>query len=282
MGGRRGGRWQIGKGGGAIGPSPPARIGLLHTFRELRCGPPPIPFPVRLSSWSLALWLLAAATPLQLSADPPHEDLPSIGYFEGEVRSLRDRLGSVPTVEGAVAFIGSSSIRLWKTLERDFPGRTVVNCGFGGSSIRDWIYYGPQLFERMKPSAIVMYCGENDLARGEDPDTVFVDLQRFYHMLRTAFPGVPLAYVAVKPSPARAHLQGRMIRFNALAANFLGTRKNGKFVDLYSALLGPGGEAEPAYFQQDRLHLSAAGYAVFQKAVDRFLRENIPLPDTGS
>src|SRR5208337_3077981 len=34
-----------------------------------------------------------------------------------------------------VAFYGSSSIRLWETLQEDFPGIGVVNLGFGGSSL---------------------------------------------------------------------------------------------------------------------------------------------------
>ncbi len=104
-------------------------------------------------------------------------------------------------MRGSIVFLGSSSIRLWNTLATDFPGRAVVNCGFGGSTLRDWIYYGPELITLFEPDAIVMYCGENDLARGEKPEVVFADFQRFYQMLRAAFPAVTLAYISVKLSP---------------------------------------------------------------------------------
>ena len=38
---------------------------------------------------------------------------------------------------GGLLFVGSSSIRLWKTLAQDFPEHPVINRGFGGSQIID-------------------------------------------------------------------------------------------------------------------------------------------------
>jgi hypothetical protein len=36
-----------------------------------------------------------------------------------------------------VLFVGSSSIRFWKSLPKDFPKYHVINRGFGGSQIED-------------------------------------------------------------------------------------------------------------------------------------------------
>ena len=38
-----------------------------------------------------------------------------------------------PPPRAAILFIGSSTIRLWKTLAQDFPDHKVINRGFGGS-----------------------------------------------------------------------------------------------------------------------------------------------------
>jgi lysophospholipase L1-like esterase len=203
---------------------------------------------------------------------------PASTPFRTEVEILKARLDAGLHARGSVVFLGSSSIRLWSTLEADFPGRAVVNCGFGGSTLRDWIYYGPELITHFEPSAIVMYCGENDLARGEDPEVVFADFRRFYNMLRAAFPEVTLAYISVKLSPLRLYARERIERFNALVADFIRTRKSARFLDIYPALLTNGGEADPSYFQPDGLHLNTAGYAVLRREVDAFLRERFPVP----
>src|SRR5688500_17320352 len=49
-----------------------------------------------------------------------------IQAFEREDAVVRRRPGSV-------VFVGSSSIRLWQSLDTDFPGVAIINRGFGGS-----------------------------------------------------------------------------------------------------------------------------------------------------
>src|SRR4051812_38928170 len=41
--------------------------------------------------------------------------------FEGEIRAYEAADKKSPPPEGAVLFVGASGIRLWKTLEKDFP-----------------------------------------------------------------------------------------------------------------------------------------------------------------
>jgi hypothetical protein len=93
---------------------------------------------------------------------------PSVGPFEEEVRSLENR--RIEFSQRPSIFYGSSSIRLWKTLSRDFIGYPVVNCGFGGSRLSDCVRYVSRLVLRMKPAAVVLYAGDNDLAQGALPD----------------------------------------------------------------------------------------------------------------
>jgi hypothetical protein len=86
---------------------------------------------------------------------------PSVGPFEEEVRSLENR--RIEFSQRPSIFYGSSSIRLWKTLSRDFIGYPVVNCGFGGSRLSDCVRYVSRLVLRLKPAAVVLYAGDNDL-----------------------------------------------------------------------------------------------------------------------
>src|SRR5215203_89664 len=61
--------------------------------------------------------------------------------FEDEIKSFQqeDSISSPP--RNAILFVGSSSFRLWKNLKEDFSKHTVINRGFGGSSLQDVFYH---------------------------------------------------------------------------------------------------------------------------------------------
>jgi hypothetical protein len=52
--------------------------------------------------------------------------------WESEIAAFERADRTAPPPKGAILFIGSSSIRLWKTLASDFPDKQVINRGFGG------------------------------------------------------------------------------------------------------------------------------------------------------
>ena len=75
--------------------------------------------------------------------------------------------------KNAILFIGSSSFTKWTDVQKYFPGYTIINRGFGGSSLPDLIRYANEIVFPYQPKQIVIYCGENDLARS---DTVTAEL----------------------------------------------------------------------------------------------------------
>ena len=54
-----------------------------------------------------------------------------------------------------VVFVGSSSIRLWSTLEEDMAPVPALNRGYGGSRIFDTIYWADRLVTAHDPTVIV-------------------------------------------------------------------------------------------------------------------------------
>src|ERR1700693_1970607 len=96
--------------------------------------------------------------------------LPAGNPFESEVTALEAKLSQSPISSSPIVFYGSSSIRLWKSLQQDFSGYAVLNCGFGGSRLTDCVRYASRLVLRRKPSAIVIYAGDHDLASGAPPE----------------------------------------------------------------------------------------------------------------
>ena len=63
-----------------------------------------------------------------------------------------------------IVFYGSSTIRLWKNLEKNFPKHNVLNLGFGGAFIESLEKYFETLFCFECPKIIVLYLGGNDLS----------------------------------------------------------------------------------------------------------------------
>src|SRR3546814_18702372 len=53
--------------------------------------------------------------------------------WQADIAAFEAADRTAPPSRGAVLFIGSSSIRLWKTLAADFPGVNTLNRGFGGA-----------------------------------------------------------------------------------------------------------------------------------------------------
>lgn len=183
-----------------------------------------------------------------------------LNRFEQEILDFEaaDKMKSPP--EGAVLFVGSSSIRLWETLQRDFPSLTVVNRGFGGATLPEVAWYAPRIIYKYKPALIVLYCGENDMAENTPPPVAFQRLKRLVADKEQHLPGVPLLVLSAKPSPARWQLWGQFQQFNILVKEFAGNRPGLAYVDAAPALLQPDGSPDPSLFGDDQLHLNQKGY----------------------
>jgi lysophospholipase L1-like esterase len=192
--------------------------------------------------------------------------------WEAEIKQFEDADRKSPPPKGAVLFIGSSSIRLWKDLARDFPNVRVLNRGFGGSQIADSTYYADRIVTPYRPRFIVLYAGDNDLASGKTPSEVFEDYQQFVSKVGQRLPNVRIAYIAIKPSPLRWHLVSAIKAANGMIKQFTIGKKNLLFIDVFPGMLGADGKPRPELYAEDGLHLSEKGYAFWTKAVAPYLK----------
>ncbi len=174
----------------------------------------------------------------------------------------------------AVLFIGSSSFTFWKDVQEYFPGHTIINRGFGGSSLPHLIRYADDIVFAYNPKQVVIYCGENDLAASDTVSAATV-VKRFitlFTMIRDKYPQIPVLYVSMKPSPSRAHLMHKMDAGNWAIAAFLKKQKRAVFVDAYHLMLDDNGEPRKELFIEDMLHMNKDGYAIWQKAMGLYLK----------
>lgn len=208
--------------------------------------------------------LAALATPRPGAGQAAPADT---GRFESEIRQFEQADRQAPPPPGGVLFVGSSSIRMWCTLDRDFPTLRVLNRGFGGSETSDVLHYAERVVVPYRPRVIVLYAGDNDLASGRTPAEVGAAVGRFAALVHARLPGTRLIYLAVKPSPARAALLPQVRATNALLRASARADSLARYVDVFTPMLGRDGRPRAALFGGDGLHMSSAGYALWQAAL---------------
>ena len=192
--------------------------------------------------------------------------------WEKEIKAFeeRDRTNAPP--KKAVLFIGSSSIRLWKTLAQDFPKQKVLNRGFGGSQISDSVAFADRIVLPYQPRLIVFYAGGNDINAGKPPEQVFADFKTFVEKVRAGLPKTKIAYISSAPNPARWTQIEKVRALNQLIADYVKRNKKLAYIDVHTRMLGPDGQPLPDIYVADKLHMNAKGYALWTSVVGPFLK----------
>ncbi len=213
---------------------------------------------------ALICLLVCGATPLfgQAKPDP----------WEKEISAFETADKTNPPPKNAILFIGSSSIRMWKTLAKDFPDHQVINRGFGGSQIIDSVNLAERIVFPYQPQKIVFYAGGNDINAGKTPEHVFTDFKSFVEKVHAKLPDTIIHYISIAPNPARWAQVEKVKAANELIEAY--TRKNPKlkFINTFPRMLGEDGLPRPEIYLADRLHMNAKGYEIWTSIVAPYLK----------
>ena len=193
--------------------------------------------------------------------------------FSDEIKEFKKQDSLNPPPTGAILFVGSSSFRKWTDVSSYFPGYTIINRGFGGSTLPDVTLYIDDIILPYHPKQVVIYCGDNDLASSDaiTADSVLGRFKVLFDGIRTKLPGENIVFVSIKPSPSRARLKEKMEKANLLIQTYLSLYTHTAFVDVYHKMLNPDGTIMSDLFLEDNLHMNAKGYAIWQKAIAPYL-----------
>ena len=191
--------------------------------------------------------------------------------WEAEIAAFEALDRRSPPPAGGIVFTGSSSIRLWTTLARDFPGLPVINRGFGGSQVPDVIAFVDRLVTKHRPRQVVIYCGGNDIAAGRSAAEVVADTKTLVRAIHAALPEARIAYISVAGNPARWSQIDTVRAVNRALAEWMATDARLSFIDVHRHMLGRDGRPKPDIFVDDRLHMNAKGYALWGEVVKRCL-----------
>ncbi len=192
-------------------------------------------------------------------------------WFDEEVAALAHRTRARQGEDKLILFYGSSTFTLWSDIETHFPAHNVLNHGFGGATLGDCLEYFDRLVTPFRPSAIVLYAGDNDLDNGASPEAVIALLKGLLARKRACLGAVPLGYVSIKVSRQRLHFMHTIGYTNKLAERLLADAEDAAFVDFTRRLTGRGYHRWQDYFTHDPLHMNPAGYRVLGKTIDEYI-----------
>ena len=221
---------------------------------------------VRSIKTAVAVWLLV----LGAAVLPAQDAKPVADKWEAEIRKFEEADQKTPPVEGANAFIGSSSIRMWK-LGSSFPNYICLNRGFGGSEMADSARYVDRIVLPAKPKVIVLYAGDNDIANKKTPTQVRDGYRIFRDKVQAELPETRIILIGIKPSLSRWKLREAALEANRLLQAEVMAGKNQAFVDVWPAMLGDDGMPKPELYLKDNLHMTDAGYQIWNDLIEPHL-----------
>lgn len=215
--------------------------------------------------FSLALLLTLLTGPTWAQQTPAN--------LETDIAALEAQDKTTPPPANGIVFVGSSSIRLWNGLKEAFPGKPIIQRGFGGSTLGDVIKYMPRLILPYNPKQVVLYAGDNDIAQNnKTARDVYSQFLTFFMLMRKQLPNATITYIAVKPSPARRQFMPVTVEANKMIKQYLAGQKNTSFADVYTPMLGANGQPRPELFVADSLHMSPQGYEVWKGVIGPVLK----------
>jgi lysophospholipase L1-like esterase len=196
-------------------------------------------------------------------------------WYENEVQRLEKEKGQL-TYDPKLLFYGSSSIRLWDSLNEDFSPYQPVNLGFGGSTLAACVWFFDRLVAPYRPKSIIVYAGDNDLGDGRHPEEVFIFFRQLVACSRERFGDIPLAFISIKPSITRWNILDSIRYANKIIEAEI-TKQGGNlhFINVYNKMTDNAGYPKREFLDPDGLHMSQKGYALWKEIIGQYVSATI-------
>ena len=156
---------------------------------------------------------------------------------------------------GLMLFVGDSDVDYWAT-NAAFPGS--YNVGVGGDTCKNVLNLLDSFLSTFAPSAVVLVCGENDLAGGKSVAKTF---ERFSNVVaKITAAGARVVYMGTKPEPDSTGLHAEYVQYDQSIRGLVTSLADGPLamVDVYESFEALGNPR--SLYASDELHLSSSGY----------------------
>jgi len=217
----------------------------------------------------------------------------------GRYHQANQQLKEQPVPAGRVVFMGDSITDGWNLAE-SFPGKPFVNRGISGQvTAQMLVRLYPDVID-LKPAAMVVLAGTNDIARNNGPVTLTMIEENIMAMTELAqVHGIKVLLSSVMPisdypylrqqsappapvvpggrgaAPRQKMTDGRppsdVLKLNAWIKDYA-ARVNATYVDYFSAMVDEKGWLKDG-ISADGLHPNAEGYAIMTSVLTAALQK---------
>jgi lysophospholipase L1-like esterase len=218
-------------------------------------------------------WLLVFVILFQFRAEVIGADQPrNFAMWEPEISAFERSDATNPPPLHAILFTGSSTIRFWTNLAKDYPDKQVINRGFGGSEICDATHFADRIVFPYQPRQIVFRAGGNDLWDGKTPEEVFDDYKAFVTLVEKRLPDTTITFISWSPTIARWKQHDKEKQLNDLVKEFSARDPHLEYIETADMILGVDGKPRADLLRADHLHMNAAGYKLLAERVRPYLK----------
>jgi acyl-CoA thioesterase I len=227
----------------------------------------------------------SAATPPQTTAqtdaakqiaamEKKLDDWPQLGRY----RAANAALPPVAAGEKRVVFYGDSITDAWaQHPDWFFPGKPYVGRGISGQTTPQMLVRFQQDVVHLKPAAVVILAGTNDIAGNTGPSTPEMIEDNFESMVEIAKTNnikvvlasiLPADHYSWKPGVEPAEqIRAMNQRLKALAA-----REGLVYLDYYTTMVNEHGGLDPE-LAKDGVHPTEKGYAIMAPLAEKAIAE---------
>ena len=175
-----------------------------------------------------------------------------------------------------VLCLGSSSFRLWDSIDTDMAPYPVVRRAYGGAKFCDLAIHIPELVQGLRFRSAMVFVA-NDIT-GSKTDKTPQEIQRLaelvIHKIQEENPSAPIFLVAITPTPSRFDHWPKIQAANLALQEIANRKKNVYFVPTQEHYLS-NGEPRGELFTTDRLHQNETGYQlwanILKKSLDQYI-----------
>jgi lysophospholipase L1-like esterase len=170
--------------------------------------------------------------------------------------------------QGAVVFLGDSITQGWgDNMGNSFPGLKVANRGISGDTTRGVLIRLEEDVLSLKPRAIVLLIGTNDLEEQADPETIAANLKLLLAEFQKHNPKMPVILTQVFPSSeTKKRPADKIKKINELYIAAIKGNPQVTLVEVWPTFADAAGNAKKEEFP-DLLHPNKDGYAKWAAAL---------------
>ena len=177
----------------------------------------------------------------------------------------------------AILFIGSSSIRMWKSIQEDIRPYKSIRRGYGGARYTDLIHFTEQLVEPHNVKAVAIFVA-NDITGSKNdlkPKEVLRLVKYIVKSIRKTHINKPIFFIETTPTSSRWKVWNQISYANDLISDFCSNNQNLFFISTRSFFISSNGEPNDDYFVGDRLHLNKKGYSLWGDIIKASFDKNL-------